>query len=251
MTKLKNALLLLLVALLIGAGAVLPTAVARVQSSLTEGTVEYTQMDSVKLTLKEEKEILDMLQKMNLVCNGMGVEVTSEVTRMNGKDILETMYTQLLPYSEYGLFVELDNDYLEFYPVMVYDEKDPDIYNFYWYVNVSFDVSEDDYLTVILDDDTGKILALEYVDPNMYIEKESLWEFQDGISAVYFENLGLTPVEAMPVDTEGTISETMGTVDGAGDSHVMVSYRFDGVNAGEVQVEIGVHTNGFGIYLTA
>jgi len=78
-----------------------------------------------------------------------------------------------------------------------------------------------------------------------------MWEIQNAISAVYFENLELSPVDVIPVDSEGMLSETMGTVDGAGDSHVLMRYRLNDVAYGEVNVEICVHTSGFSIYLGA
>lgn len=249
MTKLKNFAVLLMAFLLVVAGGVLPLAVAFAQDHIAAGQVEYADVESLQLTLEEEKVALGMLQKMDLICNGIGVEVTSEVTNMNGKDILEIMYDQLLPYSQFGLFAELDNDFLEFYPVMVYDEADPDIYNFYWYVHMSFDVSENDYLTVVLDDETGKILALECINPESYTSPKVLWEFQEAIGAIYFSNLELDPVNVMPVDSEGILSETMETVDGEGDSHAVMRYQFADVAYGAVNVEIWVHTNGFAIYL--
>lgn len=251
MTKLKNFAVLLLAFLLVAAGGVLPLAVAYAQDHFTTGQVAYADIASLQLTLEEDKMALSMLQKLVLISNGVGVEVTSEVTKMDGKDILEMLYAQLDPYSSMGLFAEVDNDMLEFYPVMVYDEADPDLYNFYWYVSMSFDASEYDQLVAVLDDETGKLLALEYVDPDLYLDQKNMWEIQNAISAVYFENLELSPVDVMPVDSEGMLSETMGTVDGAGDSHVLMRYRLNDVEYGEVNVEICVHTSGFSIYLGA
>ena len=249
MTKVKNALAFLLVFLLAAVGAVIPVVTARVQDSLTAGQVQYADVDSLQLTLEERRQQLDMLEKMHLILSGTGVEVTSEVTKMNGAQMLEAMYAQMEPYSAFGLFVQPDNDYLEFYPVMVYNEADPQQYAFYWHVNMSFDAGEGDSLTVIMDDETGKLLALEYIDPSMQNPAKALWEFQDAIQAMYFGNLGLTPTEAMPVDTEGVLGDPMESVTDAGDSHVMMRYLLAGERYEGVSVEICVHTNGFYIYL--
>lgn len=249
MTRIKNALAFLAVFLLAAAGAVIPTGTALVQDALTAGQVQYADVDSLQLTLEERRQQLNIQEKMGLILNGTGAEVTSEVTKMNGAQVLETLYAQLEPYSAFGLFVQPDNDYLEFYPVMVYDEADPQRYAFCWHIDMSFDAGEGDSLTVALDDETGKILALEYIDPSMQNPGKVLWEFQDAIQAIYFGNLGLTPVEAMPIDTEGILGGSMESVNDAGDSHVMMRYLLADEQYGQVSVECCVHTNGFYIYL--
>lgn len=248
MTKLKNVSALLLVFLLAAVGAVIPVVTARVQDALTAGQVQYADVDSLQLTLEERRQQLHIQEKLQLITQGMGVEVTSEVTNMNGAQMLEAMYAQLEPYSAFGLFVQPDNDYLEFNPVMVYDETDPERYAFCWLVNMSFDAFEGDSLTVVLDDETGKLLAMEYIDPSMQNPEKALWELQEGIQATYFGELGLTPVEAMPVDTEGILMEPMESVNDAGDSHMVMRYQLVDVQYGEINVEICVHTNGF--YIT-
>lgn len=248
MTKLKNALALLLVFLLAAVGAVIPVVTARVQDALTAGQVQYADVDSLQLTLEERRQQLSIQEKMQLIVNGTGVEVTSEVTKMNGAKMLEAMYAQLEAYSAFGLFTQPDNDYLEFCPMMVYNEEDTGRYAFCWLVNMSFDAYEGDSLTVVLDDETGKLLAMEYIDPSMYNEVETLWELQEGIQATYFGELGLTPVEAMPVETEGILGAPMESVNDAGDSHIVMRYQLVDVQYGEVSVEICVHTNGF--YIT-
>lgn len=249
MTKLKNALILLLVALLLAAGAVLPTAATRVQDALAVGQVQYADVESLQLTLAERRQQLSIQEKLHLITSGTGVEVTGEVTQMNGAQVLEALYAQLENYASFGLFAELDNDLLEFYPVMVYDDADPDRYCFYWWVNMSFDAGAYDQLTAILDDETGKLLALEYVDPDLHIPEKVLWEYQDALQAIYFGNLELEPVAAMKVDNEGILSDAMETVNTAGDSHVVICYQLVDTLYGEVNIEICVHTNGFYITL--
>lgn len=250
MTKLKNGLVLLLVFLLVVLGAVLPGAVARVQDELTAGQMQYADVDSLQLKLEERSQALSMQEKLALIPNGVGVEVNSEVTDMKGAQVLETLYTQLESYADLGLLThDLDNDLLEFSPVMVYDEADSKRYSFYWRVTTSFDGAEYDSLNVILDDETGTILAMEYVNPNLYIEAESLWEYQEILRKIYFGNLGLEPVDAMALDTEGILGEAMESVMDSGDSYTVMRYQLIDVRYGEVNVEITVHSNGFIISL--
>lgn len=245
MTKLKNALILLLVVLLLAAGALLPTAVTWVQDTLTAGQVQYANVDSLQLTLEERRQSLDMVGKLNLILNGDIVEVTDKVTQMSEGDVIEAVYAGLQPYAGLGFIpLELDNDMLEFHPIMAYGDTDPDMYNFYWYVYLSFDGYADDTLTVILDDETGKILAMEFVNPYLDVADMS-YEYVHIISDTYFKDLGITPADAVQIDTEGIVKESVDAVQNLGDSHAVMQFQIVDMLYGEFHIEICVHTNGF------
>lgn len=248
MRKVKNAFLILLAALLVAAGGLLPMAAARLQDKATIGTAKYEDIEVLQLKMEEEPG-LSFYEKIQLITAGIGVEVTDETMKMTGAQVLEAVYAGLQAYVDIGFLVEdLSNDYLEFYPIMVYDENDPSVFNYYWHVSMSLDVSQNDFISLILDDETGKILAIELKDPEMYIEAPYLTELEYQISSVYFNDLEIVPAAEMPVDAEGILDGYANELQEPGDSHVLIRYQCVDVRYGEINIEICVHSNGFYIF---
>ena len=250
MRKVKNALLILLAVLLLAAGGLLPMGAAYMQDKKTANVVQYADIEALQLKMEEEQPEMSMYEKLRLMMHGIGTEITSEMTRMNGAEILESMYAQLQPFAGMGILADdLSNDYLEYYPVMVYEESSPTVYNYYWEVQMSLDASQYDHIRAILDDETGKLLAIEVTDPkNMDIPAKALAELECSISQYYFENLGITPVDAVPVDAEAVLDGYVNETLEHGDSYFLMHYQCVDVLYGEVNIEVCVDSNGFYIF---
>lgn len=245
MRKLKNAAVILLTLLLLTAGSLLPTAAARWQDSKTTNVVQYENIEALQLKLEEEALSMSYQEKISLVTNGMGVEITDEKTRIKESEIMEATYAALAPYMELFLGASFDNDYIEYYPVMVYDESDPSRYAYYWHVVMSLDMSVKDSISVVLDDETGKALAMELIDPEMYIEEEYLQKLQYALAAAYFENLGIEPVAEWPLAVESANKNEEMDISLAATGYVFI----DEARGVELNVQIGVRTDGFYIYI--
>lgn len=244
MRKVKNALLILLAAVFLAAGGLLPMAAAQLQDKATADAVQYGDIEALQLKLEEEVLSMTYQQKMRLVMNGMGVEITDENTRIKEKSIMEATYTALIPFLELFLGGSFDNDYIEYYPAMVYDEGDPSRYACYWHVTMSLDMSIEDSISVILDDETGKVLAMELIDPEMYIEQAYLQKMQYALADMYFGELGITPIAEWPLTVE-----SVDKYEATGNSLAATCYQFVDAVYGEVNIEIGVRTHGFYIYI--
>ena len=145
-----------------------------------------------------------------------------------------------MPYMDLFLGGSFDNDYIEYYPVFVYVESDPSRYIYYWYVTLSLDMSMNDTVSAILDDETGKLLAIEMIDPEMYLEAKYLQKLQYTLASVYFADLGIEPVAEWPLEVEA--------YDDTGSSLAATNYQFVDALYGEVNVQIGVRPDGFYIY---
>lgn len=239
MGKVKNTLVILLTMILLAAGSLLPSAAAYMQDETTANVVQYENIEALQLKLEEEQPTMSMLEKLFLMVNGTGKEVTEDVMRMNGGEAIEAAYAALQPYADiYGL--PLDNDELQYFSHVVFDENDPYTLNNYWQIYLSLDISENDQITVILDDETGKLMAMELNDWDMNIDAAYLQELQDAVSEVYIGALGLDPVAAWPVDVESA-----GVGYDQGNVYMITRYQFVDVRYGEVNVEVGVHNDGF------
>ena len=241
MGKVKSVLAVVLTALLLVGGSLLPSAATHFQDKSTANVVQYENIEALQLKLEEEALSMTYQEKMFLLMHGAGMDVTDEKTNLKEEMVMEAAYAALMPYMDLFLGGSFDNDYIEYYPVMVYDESDPSRYSYYWHVVMSLDMSMNDSLSVILDDETGKILALEMIDPELMIEEKYLQKLQYTLASVYFADLGIEPVAEWPVEVE--------SYDDTGSSLAATGYVFiDEIHGAEINAQIGVRTDGFYIY---
>ena len=240
MGKVKNVLAVLLTALLLVGGSLLPAVATHFQDKSTANVVQYENIEALQLRLEEEALSMTYQEKMFLLMHGAGMEVTDEKTNIKEEMVMEAAYAALMPYMELFFGGSFDNDYIEYYPVMVYDESDPSRYIYYWYVTLSLDMSMNDTVSAILDDETGKLLALEMIDPELMIEEKYLQKLQYTLASVYFADLGIEPVAEWPLEVEA--------YDDTGSSLAATNYQFVDALYGEVNVQIGVRPDGFYIY---
>lgn len=244
MGKAKNLLGVLLALLLLAGGSLLPAAVTRFQDKTITHTVQYENIEALQLRLEEETLSMSYPEKMFLLMHGEGVEITDDKMKIKEERIMEAAYAALTPYVDlfFGGFVI--NDYIKYYPVIVYDGEDPSRYACYWHVILSLDMSANNTVSLVLDDETGKALAVELVDTEMYIDEAYLPELQYTLASTYFKELEIDPVAQWPLEAAVEAhDEAMGM------SNVAVNYQFVDAVYGEVYVEIGVRLDGFYIYL--
>ena len=247
MRKVKNAFLILLALLLTAAGGLLPMAAAQLQDRTTANAVQYGDIEALRLKLEEKQPGISVCEKLRLMMHGMDEKITSEMTKMTGAEILETMYAQLQPFADMGILpMDLSNDYLEYSPVMCYEDTVPTVYNYYWEISMSLDPSQYDSIRAVLDDETGKLLAIEVIDPEMDIPEKALAELSHVIGAYYAENLGLTLIDAVLRETtpDGYAKEILTDVEAC----YFMTYLCADENYGEVSIEVGVDSHGFYIF---
>lgn len=242
MRKLRNILIIALTVALLAAGSLLPMTAAQMQDKNTANVVQYADIEALQLKLEEEVMSMTFHEKLRLLTNGTGVELSNEVTQISETDILEATNAALLPYMQVFFGKPLDNDYLHYNHAMAYDEHNPARLCYYWYVQLSLDTSYTDYISVVLDDESGKILAIEMMDPDFNIDASYLQDLQYNLAALYFDSLGLSPDTAWPAAVDTAPVEE-------GNVIVASSYQLVDAIYGEVVIEIGVHTDGFYIYI--
>ena len=240
MHKLKIACLILLAILLTAVGGLLPVAATRMQDKTTANEVRYEDIEALRLRLEEEVQGTTFREKIFLIMHGGAAEINDENTRIKEKEIIEAVNGALTPYMELFFGKSLDNDYFHYYPVMAYDESNPSRYFYYWYVTMSLDASSKDYISLILDDETGKLLAVDVTDPEMNIDEPYLQELQYALSALYLGDLDIAPGAQWPLSLENAQ-----IYDAKGISVAAANYLLADTVYGEVNIEIGVRTDGF------
>ena len=243
MGKVKNALAILLAIILLAGGSLLPVAAARFQDKTTTNVVRYENIEALQLRLEENVMSVTFYEKLRLITNGAAIEIPDGEVELPKEGILEMTNAALLPYMNLFFGKPLDNDYLHYIKYMVYDESNPARLCYFWHVEMSLDASYTDHIVVALDDESGKILAIEVADPDFNIDESYLQELQENLAALYFESLGLSPALAWPVYVDAASER------GDGNLCVAAGYQLTDAVYGEVTIEIGVHTDGFYIYI--
>lgn len=249
MRKWKTGVFALLAFVLTAAGGLLPVTAARLQDKAIDNVAQYADMEALRLKLEEEQPDMGVCEKLLLLMHGVGTEVTGEMTELTGAEVLETMYAQLQPFADMGaLTSDLSNDYLEYSPVMCYKDTAPAVYNYYWEISMSLDASQYDSVRAVLDDETGKLLAIEVIDPNLEIPEKALQELERLIGEYYFANLGLTPIDAMQMEMAGKLEGYSKGILADGGPCFLMTYLCVDESGGEVNIEVGVDTHGFYIF---
>ena len=242
MRKVKNAFLILLAALLVAAGGLLPMAAARLQDKATIGTAKYEDIEALqlKLELEEDRAWLSIFEKIQLMTTGVAAEITADMTKIKEEQVVETVVAGLDDYIVDCLILvgDMYYDTLELEPILLYDENDPTRFNYYWWVTMSLESFENDSITVILDDETGEILALECLNLPSLIEDSLLVKFEDIVRENYFGNLGIMPTGAKQIDVESVEADSSA-------KHYVVCYQCINTLYGEINIEICVRSNGF------
>ena len=239
MRKVKNAVIILLTLVLLAVGSLLPAAVSRFQNNRIANVVQYENVEALQLELEEETPSMTFCEKLQLLSNGVGVEVTDASTKLKEEDIMEATYVALVRYMELFFGKSLDNDFFQYDIAMCYDEMDPTRYFYFWHVQLSLDTSYTDGISVILDDETGMLLAVEMYDPEWAIDETYHRELETAIAATYFGEWGVNPEMAWPRDIEEITPNASGRMGIAG------QYMFVDKTYGEIHLEIGVYTTGF------
>ena len=184
---------------------------AHMQDAATANVVQYADIEALRLKLEEEVLSMTFLEKIFLIMHGMGVEVNDENTVIKENEVLKVLDKALMPYQELFFGKAFDND----------------------------------YITVILDDETGKLLAIDMTDPKFNIDESYLQELQYALSTIYFSELDISPVAEWPIEAVAANEK-----DAMGITTVAANYQFIDILYGEVNVEIGVRVDGFYIYFT-
>lgn len=208
MTKLKNALLILLAAALVAAGAVLPSAVSHFRDRNEVGKVTYTDMPSLQLSLTHESG-LDLFEKLVLLSWDLETLVlSSQEARMTAKEVTKAAYAGVQPYLDMGLLGRIPEDYtFSCQPMLVYPSENSKQYFVLWLVEMSLDAGNESW-NLAIDDETGKVLLLEFVTQYMQWEKEELYALSEVIVATYLEALALDDSEKVVTTTwDETIDE--------------------------------------------
>lgn len=243
MHKIRITILLLMMALLLTAGAVLPGIVAAVQDDEKAGEVGYSPIQSIELKLTEERETLPMLGKLSLLNEGL-YSISEDEASMTQEDVREAVERELAPYYEWEMipYNWKDPTFIAT-PYLAYGAENDAMYCIFWEVAVYCDAENPFSLNLYVDDDTGKILWLHF-DSGSSLEIYDQQSYLELFHQIYFDSLGMT--ESAQFWEENELVEDISQNSGAISA---VRYTFGDMIYGEINIEFYVYSQGFYILL--
>ena len=234
MQKVKYALVLLLTAVLITLGALLPSIAARVQDAAEQGKVLFGDMEEIRLNLYE----LSALQKLYLIPAATVVDMSTDKTKLREEDMEQTIAAVLRPYIQNGLIPDtLDAFTSEYHPMLYYSPIDAELSNIVWMVSLASGEEQTDWqrIDILMDDKTGKILTINY---NRALPLYDDWMLEDLLKSfytVYLNELDLTAEEGLHREENANAEKRAAST----------TFRWGDAEYGEWGIEFLLSDNGF------
>lgn len=194
MRKLRYTLAILLAIVMLVACALLPGTVASIQDNLMQGKVNYREMNSVQLNFAEEKRFIPLIGKLALLRTGELYWVRSQDATLTEEEIHTLLINELRLYIDSGLIpCNFEDFQIELKPALVCSSTDPEQYAVVWWVTMAVVEEPYDHVDVLLDDQTGVILYINYEAGYPLFDSEDLNKRMSTFTSIYFDALGLTP----------------------------------------------------------
>ncbi len=178
---------------LLAVGGLLPGCIAAWQDRASIGTVSYAQIGAIRLELRQE---LSVFEKLSLLVDQNTVETSEKDAATSQATLLNIVEQNLQPYQDAGLlFFDIQHAEWIATPYLAYAGSPLQSFSIFWVVNIHSADSPWQDLTVTVDDETGKIMTLEYTCEDSYPETGSNSETPlcdaELLWSVYSDGLGL------------------------------------------------------------
>ena len=169
MRKLSCILLTLLTVLTIVLGGILPLLAGMLQDRAMVGKVSYEEMGEASLEIRE----LPMLDKLAILAKAPMISISEDKANLTQDQLPQIVGRELKPYVDCGLidvqadFSDWENMNVSYEPSISYWEwEDTDESVVFWFITIVVDLEGDQngeaFLRLTLDDQTGKLVTLEY-----------------------------------------------------------------------------------------
>lgn len=233
MGKMRNSLILVLTLLCISLMAFLPRLTGWLQDRRTENKVHYEESAQVRLEIQQD---MPLLGKLSLLGRMEGVlEVPEAMAKMTAAEAEQAAVDALQPYLEAGLIPEFEVWHIEARPMLILTPEKVDLGGLLWSVFLLGDEEGVMNMSLDIDDATGTLLRLDYV--NEFWGETDLSGSCSRLGEVYFSGLGMEAYEQFATDDLENQY--------IGDNTVGRRYRFADAVYGEVNLDLYVHRHGF------
>lgn len=233
MRKFKVAVAVLITVTILIAGAYIPKLVARFLDWQNTGKSTLNPIASIELNIHKELSPIGKLVMMGSLESLLPIRESK--AGMTSEEVMDAVIKGLTPYMDTQLVVFYD-ERVDMQPYLVQVPGIPELQRVVWQVTVSGNDSDFNFFDLLIDDETGKILRINYTAENPQIpygRDETLNLFME----IFFSSLGIDNFgEYLVEDLEYAYT---------GDNAIAVRFRFEDEQYGGVNVDMFVHENGF------
>lgn len=208
MNKLKSLLIFLLTAILLITGAFLPNITAAMADQVRNGKVNTAPIQSVQLEFGSEKPTDSMIRKLAIRSRMNTLPIAPGDASMTEEEVFAAAESCMEQYISAGIFSWFEETHRMAEPHLAINPYNTDEFYIFWAVNFVGENDPYSNLFLHLDDETGRILYIDYVtyDPDRaYLSKEQS-QVIDAFSQLYFDQLDL--MEAADPTSSKTVTVT-------------------------------------------
>ena len=231
MNKLKTGLIFLLTVVILLTGAFLPKIVSAIRDRNHNGRTSSAPIATVEL--KIEKDISPVAQLIMLCNSDNSTEVSENIAAMTKEEAIEAARAGLAPYIDAGL-IKYCEDTVSLSPLLVQASAMQDLQGIFWFIHIMGDAGGISNINLIMDDETGNILHIEYTYENL-TNVMPAQEALDTWSDIFFS--------ALEIDYLDAIIEAEHVYDDSG--YAGHRYAFSDPEYGQIFIDLFIYPYGF------
>lgn len=214
-------------------GAFLPKLISHYADWKTVDKDAQYPMPSIELNMYQELSVIGKLAMMNKIDSLL--PISESKARMLKQDVMDAVLEGLEPYISAQL-ATFSEDQVEMQPFLVHVQDNPEFQRVIWRVTVSGGNTDYSVFDLLMDDETGKILQIDYTADSFqspYSMDETLPLFAD----IYFSSLGIENYwDFIMEDREYAYNDFSGYA---------VQFRLQDQQYGEIFIDMFVYDYGF------
>lgn len=241
MNKMKTAALLLSL-LIIAALSILPRAVAVISDIRATEKPDSAPMQSVELDFDSEKAENTgyMMRKLALEQRMNDIPIESEQASMTSEEVVNAAVAGMEAYTQVDLFEWFDYNYCSTEAYLAVDPEQKNNISVIWGVTFWNENDPYNYLFLHIDDETGKIVYINYEtadkEPYLALDREKQVKMIEGFADAFFRPLNLM------MDAELEVSMTDRNIL---DNGIDAKYTFVDAEYGTICVEFHIRPERF------
>lgn len=239
MKKLKIPLAIIITLGLLCLLACLPRIVSGILDLSSGKKPSYNDISAVQLDIDRSGQERSFMDKLSILKDAQAVDLNQSQAAMPEAEVEAAVAAFLEQCESAGIYEPFEPSYVSMQPKLVYRKEDSSQYLIVWSVTMRNKKSPNQNLLLDVDDETGKILSVQY---NIYrsFAMEDVWERNktviDRFSALYFEQLGMTQAaDTAQINQSELLGYEYGEVDGGVSEAI---YKFSYGDSEELTVKI-------------
>lgn len=232
MRKSNNRVVLVLTALVIFLGGILPGIIGKIEDFLADDKVYYRELKTVQFFRD-----LNDTQKLYLLEHGSTASVVEYRAKLKQEDMQEVLETALQPYIEMGyIFAEVGDFTMECEPILYYSNTEANFSAIFWLVEMELWDGWGQSISLYLDDATGKMMLISYECLEPVFEKE-FWDYNlEMLCSIYKSSMGWDEVNSLHEKSTEEFNYRN-----------IIHYRRGDIVYGELGIDFIISENGFSI----